>query len=108
MILFDDNVASVSLGTKNLLLRSDGEMLLSKLTRKTTCTMKDMYYQYKQYTRIEPENIKSVTVFKIENVLTLSDEAMLNSIDYVTCMLVNKICETLKDIIDTIIMNHDR
>ena len=67
-----------------------------------------MYHQYKQHTRTDPENIKSATFFKIANVLTSSDEAMLNSIDYVTYMLVNETCETLQDIIDTVIMNHER
>ena len=60
------------------------------------------------FTRTDPENIKSATFFKIANVLTSSDEAMLNSLDYVTCMLVNKTCEILQDIIDTVIMSHDR
>ena len=32
----DDNVVSVSWGTKKVLLRSDGEILLPKLTQKTT------------------------------------------------------------------------
>ena len=105
-ILSDDNVASVSWGTKKVLLHSDGEILLPTLTRKTT--IKDMYHRYKHHTHTDPENIKSATFFKIANVLTSSDEAMLNSIDYVTCMLVNETCETLQDIIDTVIMNHDR
>ena len=102
-ILSDNNVASVSWGTKKVLLRSDGEILLPKLTRKTT--IQDMYNRYKQETHTDPENIKSATFYKIANVLTSSDGAMLNSIDYVTCMLVNETCETLQDIIDTVIMN---
>ena len=67
-----------------------------------------MYHRYKHLTSTDPENIKSATFFKIANVLTSSDEAMLNSIDYVTYMLVNETCETLQDIIDTVIKNHER
>lgn len=40
-ILSDDNVASVSCGTKKILLQSRGENLMPKLTRK--CSIKDMY-----------------------------------------------------------------
>ena len=33
---------------------------------------------------------------------------MLNSIDYVTCMLVNESCKILKDMIDKVVMNEHR
>ena len=55
-ILSEENVVSVSWGTKKVLLHSDGEILLLKLTQKTT--IKDMYHQYKQHTCTDPENIK--------------------------------------------------
>ena len=56
------------------------------------------------------ETIKLATFYNICNFLTSSDQAMLNSIDYVTCILVNESCEILQDIIDKAIMNehHER
>ena len=105
-ILSDENVSSVSWGSKKILLQSSGEMLIPKLTRK--CTIRDMYSRYKDLIHNETEGIKSATFYKICNVLTSSDQAMLNSIDYVTCMLVNESCEILQDIIDKVIMNEHR
>jgi len=105
-ILSDDNVASVAWGSKRILLQSSGELLLPKLTRKTT--IKDMYDRYKDMVSSDVETIKSATFYKICNVLTSSDQAMLNSIDYVTCMLVNESREILQDIIEKAIMNEHR
>ena len=105
-VLSDDNVASVSWGSRRIRLQSHGELLLPKLTRKTS--IKDMYIRYKDMVSSDVESIKSATFYKICNVLTSSDQAMLNSIDYVTCMLVNESCEILQDIIEKAIMNEHR
>ena len=103
VILSDDNVASVSWGTKWILLQSCGELLVPKLTRKGY--IKDMYSRYKDVVANDNESIRSATFYKICNVLTSSDQAMLNSIDYVTCMLVNESCKILQDMIDKVVMN---
>ena len=105
-ILSDDNVASVSWGSKRILLQSCGELLVPKLTRKSP--IKDMYSRYKDVVANDNEAIRSATFYKICNVLTSSDQAMLNSIDYVTCMLVNESCEILQDMIDKVVMNEHR
>ena len=105
-ILSDDNVASVAWGSKWILLQSCGELLVSKLTRKSS--IKDMYLRYKDVVVNDTELIRSATFYKICNVLTSSDQAMLNSIDYVTCMLVNESCEILQDMIDKVVMNEHR
>ena len=93
----------MSRGSKRILLQSNGELLLPKLTQKTN--IKDMYIQYKDMISTNVETIKSATCYKTCNVLTSSDQAMVNSIDYVICMLVNESCEILQDVIEKAIRN---
>ena len=42
------------------------------------------------------------------NVMTSSDQVMLSSIDYITCMLINESCEILQDMIEKLILNKHR
>ena len=79
---------------------------MPKLTRKSY--IKDMYYRYKDVVANDNESIRSATFYKIYNVLSSSDQAMLNSIDCVTCILVNESCEILQDMIDKVVMNEHR
>ena len=68
-----------------------------------------MYSRFKDIVANNNKSIRSATFYKICNVLTSSDQAMLNSIDYVTCMLVNESCKILQDMINIVVMNehHD-
>ena len=67
-----------------------------------------MYFPNKDIVRNDVESIKSVTFSNICNVLTSSDHIMLNSIDYVTGMIVNESYEIHQDIIDKVIINEHR
>ncbi len=96
----------VSCGSKKILLQSSGEMLIPKLTQK--CTIRYMDSRYKDLIHNETEGIMSATVYRICNVLTSSNQNMLNLIDYVTCILVNESCEILQNIIDKLIINEHR
>ena len=50
---------------------------------------------------INTQLMKLATYYKNCNILISLDQAMLNStIDYGTCLLVNKLCEILQDIIE--------
>ena len=79
---------------------------MPKLTRKSS--IKNIYCRYKDVVANDNESIRSASFYKTCNILTSSDQAMLNSIDYVTSMLVNESCEILQDIIDKVVMNEHR
>ena len=79
-ILSDKNIASVSYGTKVVLLQSIGEITLPKLTQKTPIF--NMYKSYVDAMVDESDRLQQATFYKIYNALTETDEAMLSSIDY--------------------------
>ena len=64
-----------------------------------------MYRTYKELTFEDDDQLKLTTFYKICNILTTNDEAMLKSIDYVSGLLANETCETLQDIVDRLIPN---
>ena len=100
-ILSDQNISSVSWGSKTVLSQSIGEITLPKLTRK--CEVSQMYRKYKELTINDTDRLKVTSFYTISNVLTTNDEAMLQSIDYVSGLLGNETCETLQDIVDKLV-----
>ena len=64
-----------------------------------------MYLRYKELVCNDDKCIKSTTFYKVCKVLTSFDQGMLTSIDKVTSIFVNETKETLKEIIDKVVMN---
>ncbi len=100
-ILNEQNVSSVSWGSKTILSQSIGEIVLPKLTRKLEIS--EMYRKYKALATDDTERLKMTSFYAISNVLTTNDESMLQSIDYVSGLLANESCETLQDIVDKLV-----
>ena len=105
-ILSDNNIASVSWGSKVVLSQSLGEVTLPKLTRKTP--IHNMYLQYKHITKNDDERLQSTSFYSICNILSANDNAMLSSIDYVSGLLVNETCETLQNVVERLVPTEHR
>jgi len=99
-ILSENNVVSISYGTKKVKLSKYEIIELPSLTRKRS--MHDIFKAYIESMN-ENENEKSLSrasMFKLISHLTNHDEAVLTAIDYVTAVLINEPCELLQDIIE--------
>ena len=64
-----------------------------------------MYRNYRELTFGDDDHFKLTNFYKICNILTTNDEAMLKSIDYVSGLLANETCGTLQDIVDRLLPN---
>ena len=100
-ILSQDNVVSVSYGTKVVKL-SDNEIIqLPKLQRKRTRI--DIIKAYLNITKKDSNHVSQRSMYNLLNLLTSTDQASLYAIDYVTSLLVNETSEVLQDIIDKLL-----
>ena len=102
-ILCEKNVSTVSWGRNIVLSQSIGEVTLPKLTRK--CDIIEMYRNYKELTFGDVNQLKLTTFYKICNILTTNDKAMLKSIDLVSGLLGNETYGTLQGIVDRLLSN---
>ena len=92
-ILSEDNVISVSYGTKVVKL-SDNEIIqLPKLQRKRTRI--DIIKAYLNITQHDTNNVSQRSMYNILNLITSCDQASLYAIDYVTSLLVNETSKVL-------------
>ena len=64
-----------------------------------------MYRTYKELTFGDDNQLKLTTFYKICNILTTNDKAMLKSIDLVSGLLGNETYGTLQGIVDRLLSN---
>ena len=100
-ILSENNVVSISYGTKKVKLSKYEIIELPSLTRKRS--MHDIFKAYIESMNETEKSISRASMFKIMGHLTNHDEAVLTAIDYVTAVLINEPCELLQDIIEKVI-----
>ena len=100
-ILSENNVVSISYGTKKVKLSKYEIIELPSLTRKRS--MHDIFKAYMGTIKDNEKSICRASMFKLMGYLTNHDEAVLIAIDYVSAILINELCELLQDIIDKVI-----
>ena len=97
-ILCQDNVVSVSYGTKIVKLSNNEIIQLPKLQRKRSRI--DIIKAYLNITKNDSNHVCQRSMYNILNLVTSTDQASLYAIDYVTSLLVNETTEVLQDVID--------
>ena len=100
-ILSENNVVSISYGTKKVKLSKYEIIELPSLTRKRS--MHDIFKAYMGTMKENEKSLSRASMFNLMGHLTNQDEAVLTAIDYVTAVLINEPCELLQDIIDKVI-----
>ena len=100
-ILCQDNVVSVSYGTKLVKLSNNEIIQLPKLQRKRTRI--DIMKVYLTITKNDINHLSQRSMYNVLNLITSSDQSSLYAIDYVTSLLVNETTEVLQDIIEKIL-----
>ena len=97
-ILCQDNVVSVSYGTKLVKLSNNEIIQLPKLQCKRTRI--DIIKVYLTITKNDINHLSQRSMYNVLNLITSSDQSSLYAIDYVTSLLVNETTEVLQEIIE--------